>query len=114
MRVDWRRRWEEATRDPVKQQWVTDVFRLLRLRCGPDSRQGRRDLGAIKRAYEKLCGSAEFSRDEELAILMHDLKTAEEIGRKADSNVRNNARIFMSIHARRVETHRQRRRGKVQ
>ena len=108
MRVDWRRRWEEATKDPVKEQWVCDVFRLLHLRCPPDSKAGRGNLLCFRKTYENLCYSPEFSREEQLRILMHDLKTAEEIGRKPDSNVRNNARIFMSAHKSRVETHRQR------
>ena len=98
----------KAMADPVKYEWLAELYRRLGFGYPMDSPLGRQEIGSFASVYEALM-AARLPASDKAEILAHDLDWARVNGQKRRN--RKRGAVFNMVHKERVATYLARRAG---
>ena len=98
----------KAMADPVKYEWLAELYRRLGFGYPMDSPLGRQELGSFRSVYERLMAEP-LPAAAKAEILAHDLDWARVNGQKRRN--RKRGAVFCKVHNERVATYLARRAG---
>ncbi|HUU94035.1 MAG TPA: hypothetical protein VM238_22820 [Phycisphaerae bacterium] len=92
----------KAMADPVKYEWLAELYRRLGFPYPVDSLLGRQELGSFGSVYDRLMAEP-LAAQAKAEILSHDLDWARVNGRKRRN--RKRGAVFCMVHNERVATY---------
>ena len=98
-----------AMADPLKYEWLAELYRRLGFGYPMDSPLGRQEIGSFASVYDALM-AARLPAADKAEILAHDLDWARVNGQKRRN--RKRGAVFNMVHNERVATYLARRGGR--